>query len=312
VWNQCVTESRAAHRANLECGPAGLDRMLTGWRAEYGWLAAGASVPQQQTIRDFGRSRAKALADIKAGLKIRRRAGMPRFKKKDLAALTLNYTRSGFRIKDRRLHLAGSIVISVVWSRAMPADPSSVRIYRDSLGHWYASFVVPAQVIPLPACGRVIGIDWGVKEIATTTADSYDLPHPEHGLTASPKLARYQRMMARRRPPKGQPPSKGYRKAKRAAAKVYKKVARQRQDSARTWAKRVVRDHDAIAVEDFRPKFLAKTTMARKAADAAIAASKQALIEMVASTAVTSGWSTQRLPRWTARGVMREPSTHCR
>jgi putative transposase len=42
----------------------------------------------------------------------------------------------------------------------------------------------------------------------------------------------------------------------------------------------VVRDHDAIAVEDFRPKFLAKTTMARKAADAAIGATKTALIEM--------------------------------
>lgn len=33
-------------------------------------------------------------------------------------------------------------------------------------------------------------------------------------------------------------------------------------------------------MENFRPKFLAKTTMARKAADAAIGATKQALIEM--------------------------------
>jgi transposase len=64
------------------------------------------------------------------------------------------------------------------------------------------------------------------------------------------------------------------------AKKVYKKVAWQRQDAARKWAKKVVRDHDAIAVEDFRPKFLAKTTMARKAADAAIAATKTALVEM--------------------------------
>jgi putative transposase len=42
----------------------------------------------------------------------------------------------------------------------------------------------------------------------------------------------------------------------------------------------VVRDHDALAVEDFRPKFLAKSTMARKAADAAIGATKSALVEM--------------------------------
>jgi putative transposase len=87
-------------------------------------------------------------------------------------------------------------------------------------------------------------------------------------------------MMARRKPAKGQPASKGYRTAKKQAAKVHQKVARQRRDTARTWAKSVVRDHDAIAVEDFRPKFLAKTSMARKAADAAIGAAKAALIDM--------------------------------
>ncbi|MFI8794053.1 zinc ribbon domain-containing protein, partial [Streptomyces sp. NPDC055105] len=40
------------------------------------------------------------------------------------------------------------------------------------------------------------------------------------------------------------------------------------------------RDHDALAVEDFRPKFLAKSTMAKKAADAAIGTTKTALVEM--------------------------------
>ncbi|KPI08282.1 transposase IS605 OrfB [Actinobacteria bacterium OK006] len=39
-------------------------------------------------------------------------------------------------------------------------------------------------------------------------------------------------------------------------------------------------DHDAIAVEDFRPKFLARSSMARKAADAALGATKKAVVEM--------------------------------
>ncbi len=145
---------------------------------------------------------------------------------------------------------------------------------------WYASFVVATEVQPIPETGAVLGVDWGVKETATTTSDAHDLPHAEHGKRAAQRLARYQRMMASRRPAKGQAASKGYRKAQRQAAQVSKKVARQRQDTARKWAKRVVRDHDAIAVEDFRPKFLAKTTMARKAADATIGATKTALIEM--------------------------------
>ncbi len=74
--------------------------------------------------------------------------------------------------------------------------------------------------------------------------------------------------------------SKGYREAKQLRSKACKKVARQRQDTGRKWAKGVVRDHDAIAVEDFRPKFLARTTVARKEADVAIGSTQQALIEM--------------------------------
>ncbi|RSN16990.1 transposase [Streptomyces sp. WAC 01325] len=286
VWNECVAKSRAVHahnRATAEkttCGPVQLAAMLTEARARTAWLREGACVPQQQAIRDFGKSRARALKDIRAGVPIRQWAGMPKYKQKRGAQPTLEYTKRGFRLKDGRLHLAGGIVVRPVWSRQLPEPPSSVRVYRDAVGHWWASFVVPAVTEALPATGRVIGIDWGVRETATTTSDAHDLPHAQHGRTGAQKLARYQRMMARRRPQKGQAASKGYREAKRQTARLHRKVAAQRTDTGRKWAKRVVRDHDAIAVEDFRPKFLAKTTMARKAADAAIGATKNALVEM--------------------------------
>ncbi|GAX58226.1 RNA-guided endonuclease InsQ/TnpB family protein [Streptomyces olivochromogenes] len=286
IWNECVAKSKAVHVHNKAtgekrtCGPAQLDKMLTGARKSASWLREGSSVPQQQLIRDFGKSRAKAQKDIKDRLPMRRRAGMPKYKKKREARPSLNYTRRGFRLKGGRLHLAGQVVLRVVWSRDLPAGPSSVRVYQDATGAWYASFVVAAPAKPLPLTGRVIGIDWGVKETATTTSVAHDLPHTRHGRTAAQKLARYQRMMARRKPKRGQAGSNGYREAKRRTAKLHKKVARQRQDTARKWAKTVVRDHDALAVEDFRPKFLARTTMARKAADAAIGATKAALIEM--------------------------------
>jgi putative transposase len=287
IWNECVAKSKAVHAHSKAypdekstCGPAQLDKMLTGARQHTPWLREGSSVPQQQIIRDFGTSRAKSLKDIRERLPQRQRAGMPKYKKKREALPTLNYTQRGFRIKDGRLHLAGSIPLTVVWSRDLPAEPSSVRVYRDAIGVWYASFVVPAQVQSLPVQGAAIGIDWGVKETATTTSDTHDLPHAQHGKKAQAKLSRYDRMMARRKPAKGRSGSKGYREAKKLRAKAYKKVARQRQDTGRKWAKRVVSDHDVLAVEDFRPKFLARSTMAKKAADAAIGATKRALLEM--------------------------------
>ncbi|MEU7511870.1 transposase [Streptomyces sp. NPDC042898] len=280
IWNECCARSKKAYADGEACGPARLDKMLTEARAANAWLREGSSVPQQQSIRDFSKSRAKALKDIKARLPQRQRAGMPKYRRKHAASPSLNYTQRGFRLNGGLLCLAGGISLTVVWSRDLPKPPTSVRVYRDTLGHWYASFVVATTVEVLPSTGRAIGIDWGVRETATTTSDAHDLPHAQHGRNAARRLSRYQRMMARRRPKPGQPASKGYRDARRQAAKVHKKVDRQRQDTGRKWAKRVVADHDVLAIEDFRPKFLAKTTMARKAADAAIGATKTALIAM--------------------------------
>ena len=93
VWNQCTARSKELRRAGEPCGPAVLDKELTGWRAQHPWLAEGSSVAQQQTIRDFGAARSKAIKDVKARLPMKRRRGFPKFKKKGLVLLSLNYTR---------------------------------------------------------------------------------------------------------------------------------------------------------------------------------------------------------------------------
>jgi putative transposase len=61
IWNECVARSKKAHMDKETCGPAWLDKMLTEARRVTPWLREGSSVPQQQVIRDFGTSRAKAL-----------------------------------------------------------------------------------------------------------------------------------------------------------------------------------------------------------------------------------------------------------
>jgi putative transposase len=155
-----------------------------------------------------------------------------------------------------------------------------VRASRDAAGKWQTSFVVEAPTFDASPARGTIGIDWGVITTATTTDSEYDLPHFEHGKRAQAKLSHYQRMMARRRRPKGQSSSNGYRQAKSQVANIYGLVKRQRQDDARKWAKKIMLDHDQIAVEDFKPKFLAKTKMARKAADGAIGQAKKDLIWM--------------------------------
>ena len=117
-----------------------------------------------------------------------------------------------------------------MWSRDLQSTPTSVRISRDALGKWWASFVTKTEAETLPPVKRTIGIDWGIKEIATTTDEAFDLPHPHYARTESAKLAKYQRMMAMRKRSKGKPKSKGYYKAQLQTAKVYVKVAPRRKD----------------------------------------------------------------------------------
>jgi putative transposase len=259
VWNQAVA------RLN-ESGEWVRDDALTGWRRQHGWLRDGSVVAQQQMLRNFRAKRATG-------------KGRRKFKSGKRSLPSLNYTRRGFAVRNGRLCLAGGLSVPVVWSREPPSEPSSVRVYRDSIGHWYASFVVRRDDAVLPVCEQAIGIDWGVRAVATTTDAEYDLPHPEYGKHASTELARRHRMMARRKPARGQPASNGYLEAKHAVAKLSKKVARQRQDTARKWATKVVANHGALAVENFKPRFLAKSRMARKSADGAIGATKATLIE---------------------------------
>ncbi|MGW0433002.1 RNA-guided endonuclease TnpB family protein [Micromonospora sp. NPDC003197] len=118
-----------------------------------------------------------------------------------------------------------------------------------------------------------------MKTTATTTDPVFDLPHLGHRRRCAAELAKAPRRMVRRRRPKGQPQTKGYQQAKRQAARIATKAARQNTHDARVWAKSITEHHALIAVEDFKPKFLARTTMARKAADAAIGACKKELIE---------------------------------
>ena len=216
---------------------------LTAWRAEHDWLREGSVVAQQQMLRNFRakESQGKGKRKFKSGRKT-----LP----------SLGYTRRGFSIKDGRLCVAGGRSFQS-WCRELPR-PSSVRIYRDNLGHWYASFVVERDEQPLPDSDAVIGIDWGVKVVATTTDKPTTSPilnlaaQPPKSLPAGnaprPDADRPKASVAptdtlrpscrRRRYPNVSPASDGTHRPK--------------------WARSVVDNHGGIAVEDFKPAFLAK------------------------------------------------------
>jgi putative transposase len=267
LWNEAVHQQRSG------CKPTfcKLSKLLTAARTKNAWLRDGSQNAQQQMLRTY-------MLALDHSFKVKG-CRKPTIKRRKDATPSLGYTVNGFSIRTSRLHLAKGISIPVVWSRDLPSKPSSCRVYQDNLGYWYVSFVVTRKVAPVSEATRSIGIDWGVSTTATTTNPAYDLPYGGHRKRCAAELARAQRRMSRRHRRGGQPQSNGYRRAKREAAKLHKKAARQNSHASHVWAKRVVNDHQVIAVEDFKPGFLAKSTLARKARDAAIGAAKRTLIE---------------------------------
>lgn len=266
LWNEAVHQHKSGRKPTF----AKLGRMLTDARAKMAWLRDGSQVAQQQTLRDYAHNLGHSFTVTGRS--------RPKLKSRKKSLPSLEYTTRGFSIRDRRLCLPKGVVIPVVWSRELPSVATSVRVYQDSLGHWYASFVVRRPIeAATPGMGG-IGIDWGVTTTATTTDSAFELPYLGHRKRCAAELARAQRTMARRHR-KGRPRSRGYAEAKRHAARLAKKAARQTVHDSRVWAKRVVERHDLIAVEDFKPRFLARSTMAKKAADAAIGSAKRELIE---------------------------------
>lgn len=266
VWNMCV--ERFDKREDTS--QTALMNNLTTLRHSEEWLGEQPVVPQQQTIRDFISAK-QAFFD-----KVRKR---PKFKKKRSTLPSMNYTKRGFSLmKDGRLRLAGGIVISVVWSRSLPAEPKSVRVFQDPTGWWWASFVVDVdeKVRPRDNDGE-IGIDWGVKTPATTTNPQFNLGYTPRVKDNAKALAKYQKRMAKHRSSKRWAE---YRKTKKKAAKLQRRVKNQRKEQSRKWAQSVAKNHAVIAAEDFKPKFLSvNKRLAKKSSDNAIGMVKCELVE---------------------------------
>ena len=266
VWNMCV--ERFNNREDTS--HTALMKHLTTLRHSEVWLGEQPVVPQQQTIRAFISAK-QAFFD-----KVRKR---PKFKKKRAALPSMNYTKRGFGItKEGRLRLAGGIVVAVVWSRSLPSEPKSVRVFQDPTGWWWASFVIDIDEEARPRENNdAIGIDWGVKTPATTTNADFNLGYTPRVKDNAKALAKYQKRMNRHCKAQRW---EDYNRAKKRAAKLHRRVKNQRKEQSRKWAQRVAKNHSIIAVEDFKPKFLASNkTLAKKSSDNAIGMVKRELNE---------------------------------
>jgi putative transposase len=243
VWNTILAERQRLYRAEgTSMSYAATDAALTAMKKDAGlvFLNEVSSVPLQQALRHQHQAFNAFFA---------REAGYPRFKSRR-SHQSAHYTRSAFTMRGGVLRLAKTDgPVRFVWSwpdvDVTGLDPTMVVVSREPDGRWYVTFAIDGDgPKPLPATGRALGVDLGIKDFAVTS-DGDRITNPRHLERKARNLARYQRRLAR-----CQKGSANRAKARAKVARAHRKVRNARRDFLHRSSTRLVHGNDVIVIED--------------------------------------------------------------
>ncbi|CUU59450.1 putative transposase [Parafrankia irregularis] len=264
VYNDCIRLRDAAHAAGERLSDAEVQRRvvtLAKRTPERVWLGEVSSVVLVQACQDARRAFGNWFGSL-SGRRRGRRVGHPRFRSRKDNRQSIRLTRNGFGVTTRGVRIARVGEVALVWSRELPSVPSSVTVIREADGRYHVSFVVNVVDEPYPVVSGDVGIDLGLGRLATLSTGEV-VANPRYLRSKQRRLARAQRALARKR--KG---SANRRKAVRRVAVLHRKVRETRRDHHHKLAARLVRDNQAVYVEDLAVSGLARSRLARSVHDA--------------------------------------------
>jgi putative transposase len=267
VYNDALAARRAAHEAGLPWIPdAELQRrVITEAKKtpERAWLAEVSSAVLQQAVADLNTAYRNFFASA-TGTRKGPKVAPPRFRSRKDRRQAIRFTRNArFAITDGgklRLPKIGDVRVS--WSRDLPSEPSSVTVVKDASGRYFASFVVETVDEPLPVVDAEVGIDLGLTHFAVLS-DGQRIASPRFLRRAERRLKRAQRALSRKQ--KG---SKNREKARLKLARAHARVADARRDFHHQTSTKIIRENQAVYVEDLAVKGLARTRLAKSVHDA--------------------------------------------
>ncbi|MFF2922177.1 RNA-guided endonuclease InsQ/TnpB family protein [Streptomyces celluloflavus] len=264
AFNDALRARETSRAAGLPFIPsAELSKQLTAAKntPERAWLGEVSAVVLQQSLRDLD----TAYRNFFDGLKGKRpKTGPPRFKSRKDTRQAIRFTANArWKITpggDLSLPKIGDV--RVKWSRALPSVPSTVTVIKDSAGRYFASFVVETNPEILPEAEPATGLDLGLAHFAVLS-DGRKIDAPKFLRRAEKKLKRAQQALSRKA--KG---SKNREKARSKVARHHARVADARREFHHQLSTQLMRENQAIAVEDLAVKGLARTRLAKSVHDA--------------------------------------------
>ncbi|MEV0696999.1 RNA-guided endonuclease TnpB family protein [Saccharopolyspora sp. NPDC050389] len=267
VYNDAVRARNAAHEAGEKAPSAGelSKRLITDAKntPERAWLSEVSTVVLQQALRDCDQA-FRNFFDSLSGKRAGRKMGAPRFKTRRDRRQAIRFTANArwSITPGGRLRLPKIGDIPVTWSRTLPSKPSSVTVIRDASGRYFASFVVDTRPEPISGSAPEVGIDLGLKHFAVTS-DGRKITSPRFLRKAEKKLKRAQRAVSRKE--KG---SANREKERTKLARAHARVADARREFHHQLSTQLIRENQAIAVENLAVNGLARTMLAKSVHDA--------------------------------------------
>ncbi|NGO73097.1 RNA-guided endonuclease TnpB family protein [Streptomyces boncukensis] len=266
VWNDCLRDRKEAHAAGLPyMKSAELSRLrITQAKhtEERAWLADVSAVVLQQSLRDLDTAYKNFFDSVK-GKRQGRKTGPPRYKSKKDTRQSIRLNTNAFSLQgDGTVYVAKVGNLNVTWSRRLPAAPTSLTVTKDSSGRYVLSFVVDTEPDILPEVEAESGIDLGLSAFAVLS-DGRKIDSPRFLRRAEKKLERLQREHSRKA--KG---SKNRAKARIKVARQHAKVADRRRDWHHKASTQIIRDNQAVYVEDLAVSGLGRTRLAKSVHDA--------------------------------------------
>lgn len=242
-------------------------RLITEAKAtpERAWLGEVSAVVLQQALADLNTAYRNFFNSI-SGKRRGRKAAPPRFRSRKDNRQAIRFTKnSRFKVLDNgRLRLPKIGDVPVRWSRTLPSEASSVTVLRDAAGRYFASFVVQTtEDETLPPVQSEVGIDLGLTHFAVLS-DGAKVTAPKFLRRAARRLKRLQQDLSRKQ--KG---SANRKKAVVKVARAHARVADTRRDWQHKLSTTIIRENQAVYVEDLCVVGLGRTRLAASVHDAA-------------------------------------------
>ncbi len=224
------------------------------YKEEYEWLKEVDSLALANTQLNLQKAFRNFFRDLSVGF--------PKFKSKkdNHFSYTTNNQNGTVYFDDDRIKLPKrKTLVKVKKHRDFEGKIKSCTISKTPSGKYFVSVLVETEIENLPESGHQVGIDVGIKNFAICS-DGKVYENPKWLRKSEKRLAKLQKDLSRK--------TKGSRNRARArlrVAKMHEKISNQRRDFLQKVSTQIIRENQAIVIEDLRVKNMMKHHKSAKA-----------------------------------------------